>query len=88
MISLENRRIIRKNLPHGKLKEIGQLAGVNPVNISQWFKGVFNSERIEAAVTEIYHECQKEERRRARIIDTAHHYLTTKNKCKEELIAA
>jgi transcriptional regulator with XRE-family HTH domain len=54
MITLEYRKRIREQLPHGSVKAIADAAGVRRNYVSIWFSGKTNSETIEKAVFDFY----------------------------------
>ncbi len=47
---MNNRKEIRKKLPHGSIGKIAKLAAVTPKCVSEWFSGKSNSEKIEGVV--------------------------------------
>lgn len=48
-----NRNELRKMLPHGAMKEVAKLASVSQNAVAKYFKGEFNSYKIEVAALEI-----------------------------------
>jgi hypothetical protein len=66
-----NRKKIRKALPHGKVKAIAELAGVSQGNVSNWFRGLFNSDRIEGAAIQVYSDYMKQKKNRLKKIQQA-----------------
>lgn len=59
-----DRQEIRKSLPHGTLKRISDSTGVQQATISQWFAGIFNSDKIEESVLKQYEIQQRLKRKR------------------------
>lgn len=51
-----NRKELRKKVPHGYCKLIAIRAGVNIAQVSNYFAGRSNSERVENATLEILSE--------------------------------
>lgn len=49
-----DREKIRQCLPYGCMKRIAEKEGVSQAVVSQWFSGLFNSDRIEKAVLSEY----------------------------------
>jgi hypothetical protein len=55
-MNLEQRRILKKNLPYGSGKTLARIVGVSEQSISRYFSGVNNSYRIELAAMRL---CEK-----------------------------
>ena len=51
-----DREEIKAGLPWGSQRKIAKLAGATETNVSQWFAGKFNSDRIEAAALDVLAE--------------------------------
>lgn len=54
-----DRKELRKKLPHGYCKIIAERAGVNQTQVSNYFSGRGNSERVENATLEVLSEITK-----------------------------
>ncbi len=52
-----DRNKVKAALTHGKQAEIARRAGVTEGTVSNWFKGLYNSVRLEDAAIEVYGEC-------------------------------
>ena len=50
MLNLEDRNLIRRELPSGATREIAEMACVSQQNVSAWFAGRTNQKKIEDVV--------------------------------------
>ena len=59
MLTIEERKKIRKLLFHGSCLMIAEKAGVSQKSVSYWFSGKSNSKKIEKATIDLYTESRK-----------------------------
>ena len=59
MLTIEERKKIRKLLFHGSCFIIAEKAGVTNVSVSRWFSGKTNSKKIENATIDLCVENKK-----------------------------
>lgn len=57
-----NRKELRKKVPHGYCKVIAERAGVNISQVSYYFSGKGNSERVENATLELLSELSEKKK--------------------------
>lgn len=64
MITLEEKKRIRYELPHGSCNEIARLAGVSRIAVSQWFNTDRQSYVIEDVTLSLYGNYKKAHEKR------------------------
>lgn len=64
MLSHEEKKYLRSKLPHGSCKRIAEMVGVAQQSITYFFRGDYNSERIERAAMEVYDEVRKADKKK------------------------
>lgn len=57
------RNELRKMLPHGAIKEVAKLANVTQESVSKYFKGEFDSYKIEIAALEVANKYEEYRRK-------------------------